>query len=266
MPKDLVFIDVETAALRGAPHLVELGAVRVREGEVVDSLSSLVAPEVEVDPEATELHGLCLEDLFDAPAPGEVLALLEALSLDAWLCAYGARYEALALGFAYARAERAPPETVLLDALPLARVAFPAAPDHKLETLVELLHIDSAPRHRALPDAVAAWQVAEHAARALGEDALPQALAHHGPLLSIAGALPSPPRRAKQRIAELVRAASDKRSVTLIYGAPPSAPARLSVEPRLLYESHGKGYLEGICPLSGTLKTYRLDRVQKVLP
>ena len=39
----------------------------------------------------------------------------------------------------------------------------------------------------------------------------------------------------------------------------------LAVEPRLLYQNDGKGYLEAECVRSGLLKTYRLDRIHKIL-
>jgi hypothetical protein len=36
------------------------------------------------------------------------------------------------------------------------------------------------------------------------------------------------------------------------------------VRPRVLFELGRKAYLEAECQRSGTLKTYRLDRVQRV--
>ena len=35
---------------------------------------------------------------------------------------------------------------------------------------------------------------------------------------------------------------------------------------RLVYEQNQRGYLEGLCGRSGLIKTYRIDRVHKVLP
>ena len=71
MPLDrpIVVVDTETANLSGAPHLLEVGAVRVVGGEVIDSFETLVAPAIEVEPEATEIPGITNEDIRTAPRP-----------------------------------------------------------------------------------------------------------------------------------------------------------------------------------------------------
>jgi DNA polymerase III epsilon subunit-like protein len=269
MDQALVFLDVETANPRGAPHLVELGAVRVVGGEAVDHFQSLVCPDVAVEPEASELHGLSTDDLRGAPEPAAVLARFAQWLDGAWIAAYAARFDAMALGFACARAGLEAPKVPLLDVLPLAKRAFPDAPDHKLATLAELLEVEAGPRHRALPDAVATWQVADACVRALGGW---RALGPAGLLelcglpLSIAGCGPRAPRRQRRRAEELARAARAGAEVTLVYGEAGQEPARLPVQPRLVYEQNQKGYFEGLCGRSGLLKTYRIDRVQKVLP
>jgi DNA polymerase-3 subunit epsilon len=268
MDQPLVFLEVETANPRGAPHLVEVGAVRVVGGEAVGHFETLICPVVAIDPAATEVHGLTVDDLRAAPDPRAALERFAAWCGDAWLAAYSARFDAQALGFGYARAGLEPPSGPLLDVLPLAKRAFPAAADHKLETLVEELGIDAAPRHRALPDAVATWQIADRAVHELGGwDALGAAglLELAGLPLRLADAGPKAPRRRRARVGALLRAARDAQSVTLIYGEPGEEPARLAVSPRLVYEMGDKGYLEGLCARSGLLKTYRIDRVQKVL-
>jgi len=271
LDQPLVFLDVETANHRGAPHLVEVGAVRVvafGDGEAIEHFSTLVCPDVAIAPEATEVHGLTVDDLRAAPDGRTALAEFAAWCGDAWLAAYSARFDAQALGFGYARAGIDPPGGPLLDVLPLAKRAFPHAADHKLETLVEELGIDAAPRHRALPDAVATWQVCDLAIAELGGwGAFSPAglLEHCGLPQRLADSGPKPPRRRRARVETLRRAALDAETVTLIYGEPGEEPARLAVSPRLVYELGDKGYLEGLCARSGLLKTYRIDRVQKVL-
>ena len=58
MDRPLVVLDTENATARGAPHLLEVGAVRVVDGEVQDSFESLVCPPVEIDPETAAFHGI----------------------------------------------------------------------------------------------------------------------------------------------------------------------------------------------------------------
>lgn len=68
--RPLVFMDTETANLRGAPFLLELAGVRVEGGEVVDTFAELVLPPVAIEPEATEIHGIDEDAVRQAdPAP-----------------------------------------------------------------------------------------------------------------------------------------------------------------------------------------------------
>jgi DNA polymerase III epsilon subunit family exonuclease len=267
--RPLVVLDTETATLQGPPHLLEVGAVRVEQGEVVAHLSSLVLPEVPIDPEATAVHGIRDEDVRDAPEAREVLTELCALVGDAWMVAHGARFDARVLGFAYHRAGLPPPPGPVVDTLPLARKALPESPDHRLETLIRLLDLEVEEHHRALPDAVACWQVLEACIDRLGGEAGlgdGSLLAPGGAPLTIAGAGPRISRRLPARLRALERACAAGTAVVLHYGEADSAPAHLPVVPRLLYDGRERAYLEGLCERSGALKTYRLDRIRRVEP
>ena len=61
MDQALVILDTETATFDGPPHLLELGAIRVQEGEVVDQFLSFVCPQVPIQDEATNFHGITEE-------------------------------------------------------------------------------------------------------------------------------------------------------------------------------------------------------------
>ncbi|MEO2164250.1 MAG: WYL domain-containing protein, partial [bacterium] len=70
---------------------------------------------------------------------------------------------------------------------------------------------------------------------------------------------PAPTRRVRQ----LEAARMDANEVELVYGSK-GAPATLPVVPRFMFERGGHGYLEAECQRSGLLKTYRIDRIQRV--
>ena len=134
MPLDrsIVVVDTETATLSGAPHLLELGAVKVEDGEVVDTFETLVAPLVEIEPEATDIHGITNEDVRRSPMAGGALQQFEEWAGDAWLCAHNAGFDARVLGFEHARTGAPVPKTPFLCTLKLARRHIPESPDHKL--------------------------------------------------------------------------------------------------------------------------------------
>ena len=64
----------------------------------------------------------------------------------------------------------------------------------------------------------------------------------------------------------LERARDEGRVVTVLYGeGGDEPPAPIDVLPLFLFARGGNHYLEGECQSSGLLKTYRLDRLRKVL-
>jgi len=268
MDRPLVVLDTENAALQGAPHLVELGAVRVVDGEIEDTFESLVRPSVPIDPEVSEIHGIREDDVRDAPDAAEVLTRFGEWAGDDWLAAHNSGADAHVLGFEYARHGLTDePTGPFLDSLALARKHIPESPDHKLATLSEHLELEDSDRHRALADAVTCWKVIEECMeRAGGLDGLRMAewLAQSGTPITITGRRPGEPR-VPRRARRLVEATRNSEEIQLLYGDSASPPARLSVLPRFLYERHQKGYLEAECLSSGMLKTYLLGRVQRVL-
>lgn len=267
MDAALVCVDTETATLSGPPHLLELGAVRVVEGEVVEHFSELVLPAVEIDPAASAIHGIEERDVRAARPAAEVLARFNAWLGDDWLAAHNASFDARVLAFEYARAGLAAPAQPWIDTLRLARRALPDAPDHKLETLADHLGLEESDHHRALPDAVWCWKVLEACIERLGGDPSPAGLLARagGVPLTLAASAPSAGRALKPRLRGLERACRERSRVRLLYGALGEAPAPLEVVPWLLFEQASRGYLEAECCASGILKTYRLDRIQRVL-
>jgi DNA polymerase III epsilon subunit-like protein len=265
MDRPLVVLDVETATARGAPHLLEIGAARVVEGEIVDTFASLVRPEVPIDPEAGAIHGIGDGDVRDAPDAREVLPRFARWVGDDWMAAHGARSDAWVIGFECARHALEMPAGPIFDSLKLARKLIDEAPDHKLETLCQFLDIEGDVRHRALADAVACWKVIEACIERSGAPT-PRTWSdvfERCTPITIASSSPKRPRLS-QRLRALERACRDRQRVTLVYGETAEV-SRLAVTSRILFEQGERGYLEGECARSGLIKTYRLDRVQRVL-
>ena len=265
MDRPLIALDTETATCRGAPHLLELGAVRIVDGEVADHFESLVRPEVPIDEEALSIHGIADEDVQGAPPAAEVLAAFLEWAGDDWLAAHNARFDAKVLGYESARSGLAFPDSPFVDSLNLARKCLPEAPNHRLETLTEVLEIEVTVHHRALADAVSCWKVIEACAATLAAPVTAAALlALSGRPTSVPAARPAPPAHFHRRHRPLQAALRDGTDIVLHYGERIGTPSRLPVFPRMLYQHRDKSYLEAECRLSGLLKTYRLDRVQRV--
>lgn len=268
MDRPLVVLDTETANCRGAPHLLEIGAIRVVAGEVVEQFESLVRPEVPIEPEVTAIHGIDESMIVDAPPTAEVLARFLAWLGDDWMAAHNAEFDARVLGFECVRWRLDVPSGLVIDTLKLARKLIREAPDHKLATLCEHLELEEGVHHRALADATWCWKVLEEcAARVRGGAPVgwPELASLAGTPTTIERGMPRVARGLKPRLRALADACRERERVTLLYGEPPAPPTPLEVLPHFLYDLGERTYLEAECLRSGTLKTYRLDRVQRVL-
>lgn len=266
LSRPLVAFDTETATSRGAPHLIEIAAVRAVDGEIVDRFESFVRPEVPIEADVTLVHGLVDEDVREADPAGVVIARFAAWLGDDWLVAHNAGFDAHVLAFEAHRHAIELPSAPILDTLRLSRRFITDSPDHKLETLVAHLELDIERSHRALPDAVACWLVFEECRARSGfadDGAWWGEAIGRGGKTTFRGSRPRMPRL-KQGLRPLESACRERALVTVVYGDGTSAPARLPIVPRLLFASGERDYLEAECTRSGLLKTYRLDRIQRV--
>lgn len=154
---DFTVVDVETTGWSpGEAGITEIGAVRVRRGEVVAEFTSLVNPGTPVPAPITELTGISDPMLALAPPVAAVLPGLLAFAEGSVLAAHNAPFDMRFLVAACAAAGLGWPGFEVLDTVRLARhlMATPdEVPDRKLGTLAEYFGTPVRPSHRALDDA-----------------------------------------------------------------------------------------------------------------
>jgi DNA polymerase-3 subunit epsilon len=167
-----VVVDLETTG--GAPDargrgsgagrnggITEIGAVRVRGGEPLGELSTLVNPGSAIPPFITVLTGITGAMVAPAPPIEEVLpSFLEFLG-TAVLVAHNAPYDVGFLKAACAQFGYRWPNPRVLDTVALARQALvrDEVPNRRLATLAAYFHTPNQPTHRALADARATVDV-----------------------------------------------------------------------------------------------------------
>jgi DNA polymerase III subunit epsilon len=178
---DFTVVDVETTGWSpDRAGITEIGAVRVRRGEVIAEFTSLVNPGTPVPAQITELTGISDPMLALAPPVAAVLPGLLAFAEGSVLIAHNAPFDIAFLTAACAAAGLSWPGYAVLDTLRLARylVATPdEVPDCKLRTLAGYFGAPVQPSHRALDDARATATVlagllgrlADREVRTLGE-------------------------------------------------------------------------------------------------
>ncbi len=156
-----VVVDLETTGLHAdADRITEVGAVKVRGGEVLGELRSFVHPGRPIPPAITAITGITDELVADAPAIEEVLDHVLAFLRGAVFVAHNASFDLAFLRAAAGRAGHGPLEPVVVDTARLSRrLLADEVRDHRLATLARHLHARTAPEHRALSDARATVDV-----------------------------------------------------------------------------------------------------------
>jgi DNA polymerase-3 subunit epsilon len=150
---DFVVLDTETTGLRpGSDRVIEVAAVRVRHGKVVDSFQSLLNPGRRLPPFIVRFTGISQEMLRDAPLAREVmpdfLQFIDGVVVVGHNLGFDLSFlthEAQLLDLAF------PLDG--LDTIPLARRFLPGLKRFKLDMVAEHLQIPPRTRHRALGDA-----------------------------------------------------------------------------------------------------------------
>ena len=150
---DYVVIDIETTGLTPSKdEIIELGAVRVRNGDITDTFSELIRPERPISDFITGLTGISNAMVADALPIGELLPrFLDFVGSDT-VIGHNVCFD---IGFLHDKAIRYSGRGFSndhIDTLRLSRKLFPCEKHHKLSDLEQRfgLHNDSA--HRALSD------------------------------------------------------------------------------------------------------------------
>ncbi|MBA0125601.1 DEDD exonuclease domain-containing protein [Haloechinothrix sp. YIM 98757] len=150
-----VVVDLETTGGRaGQDGITEIGAVKVRGGEVLGEFGTLVDPGRAIPPQIVSLTGITEAMVADAPTIDTVLPAFLEFATDAVLVAHNAQFDTGFLRTAAAEHGYPWPRPPVVCTLRLARRVLSRvdAPSCKLSALAALFGTD-VPAHRALDDA-----------------------------------------------------------------------------------------------------------------
>jgi DNA polymerase-3 subunit epsilon len=213
-----VVLDLETTGgSNRTDAITEIGAVKVRGGERVGELATLVDPGTGVPPTIVALTGITTAMVAGAPRLPEVLpALLEFLR-GTVLVAHNAPFDAGFLRTACERHGQLWPRPPVLCTARLARAVLTReeAPSVRLGALARLFGTETTPTHRALADARATVEVLHHLLERVGNLGV-QSLEE---LLALASAsAPHRPTSGQRRKRELARDVPSAPGVYLFRG------------------------------------------------
>lgn len=161
-------IDIETNGSKpGTSQVIEIGAVMLQNGEVIDRFETFV--ECAYLPEyITKITGIEPTDLIGAPTRKEALIALRHFMGDAVFVAHNANFDHSFLNASFDRFGLGHIGNPKLCTIDLARRTFESE-RYGLAYLIDFLEIETATHHRAFSDAVCAAKVMEKSLETLPE-------------------------------------------------------------------------------------------------
>ncbi|MBP5197651.1 MAG: PolC-type DNA polymerase III, partial [Lachnospiraceae bacterium] len=152
---DFVVFDIETTGFSPVSNrIIEIGAVKVMGGEIVDRFSTFVNPDVPIPYEIEKLTTINDAMVIDYPKIEEILPQFLEFSKGCTFVAHNASFD---MSFIMENCKRLgyPSEFTYVDTVALSRALLPALGKHTLDAICKNLNISLENHHRAVDDAEA---------------------------------------------------------------------------------------------------------------
>ncbi|WP_445488193.1 PolC-type DNA polymerase III [Niallia sp. 03133] len=151
-----VVFDVETTGLSAVYNtIIELAAVKIYNGEIVDRFESFANPHHRLSATTINLTGITDDLVQDAPEIDIVLRKFVEWTGDSILVAHNASFDVGFINVGYQKAGLAKSTNPVIDTLELGRFLYPELKNHRLNTLAKKFDIELTQHHRAIYDAEA---------------------------------------------------------------------------------------------------------------
>ncbi|MBL5768514.1 PolC-type DNA polymerase III [Heyndrickxia sporothermodurans] len=151
-----VVFDVETTGLSAVyDTIIELAAVKIHNGEIIDRFESFANPHHRLSNTTIELTGITDEMVESAPDVDIVLRKFSEWAKDDILVAHNASFDMGFLNVGYQKIGLPKATNPVIDTLEVARLLYPEFKNHRLNTLAKKFDIELTQHHRAIYDAEA---------------------------------------------------------------------------------------------------------------
>ncbi len=153
IPNKYIAFDIETTGLDSMyDEIIEIGAIKIEDGKEIETFSTLIKPEYEIDEFITELTGITNEMVIDAPKINEVLPKFMDFINDSVILGHNVNFD---INFIYdnlINEDMKPITNDFVDTLRLSRRLLPELKHHRLSDLANYYNIDTTGSHRSLTD------------------------------------------------------------------------------------------------------------------
>ncbi len=175
---EFVVFDLETTAMKPEQgYIVDIAALRLRDGQIVDRFETLVNPGRPIV--GHQVHGINTEDVANAPTAADALGQFVDWVGDTPVVAHNSSFD-VPFVLRHLSNDRSWQPSAVYDTLQLGYQLYPDAGSYKLADLVRFVFgRDHAAAHRAMPDAEATAELFLHFTSGLSErlDAVRQDIA-----------------------------------------------------------------------------------------
>lgn len=152
---DFVVFDIETTGLSPInDSITEIGAVKIKNGQICNRFSQLINPKVPIPEKIVQLTGISNDMVKDCPTIEEVLPKFYDFIKGSVLVAHNASFD---VGFIRKNFSKQNTNITnpVLDTLGLAKGLFPKLKSYKLDVVAKHLKVSLENHHRAVDDAAA---------------------------------------------------------------------------------------------------------------
>ena len=154
-----VVFDLETTGFDPrVNHIIEIGAVKIENGKIIDRMDVFVNPGVPIPFRITQLTSIDDSMVMDAKGIEEVLPQFLDFAKDAILVAHNADFDYHFVS-TKAKALNIPFSAPVIDTVALSRLLLPRLNRFKLDTVAKELKIELLQHHRAVDDAEATARI-----------------------------------------------------------------------------------------------------------
>ncbi len=151
-----VVFDTETTGFyAGSDQMIEIGAVKIKEGQIIDRFDEFIDPHRPLPKKIIDLTNITDEMLKGADTEDHVTQRFLEWAGDAPMVAHNAKFDISFIEAACKKYNLKEFTNTVLDTMSLARILSPEWPNHKLSTLVKKYNVpwDEDAHHRADYDA-----------------------------------------------------------------------------------------------------------------
>ncbi|HCL4480106.1 TPA: 3'-5' exoribonuclease [Clostridium botulinum] len=155
--EEFTVLDIETSGLSPAKggRIIEIGAVKVKNKQIIDEFHTLVYPEQKIYTKTTELTGITNEMLEGQPVYGQVLPKLYEFIGDSVIVAHNVKFDWDRFLLFFFKKVGMNPINKVIDTMDLSKHFYKNKKKHNLAEMCNELSVNIGNHHRANDDAKA---------------------------------------------------------------------------------------------------------------